>query len=82
MPSPEDHTIDGSIVAAIVASLLFVFFSGAFLVCTVFVYMKVRRNKYTLAQTGIQDISVSSHLTEQQVCVSVDITIRGNSDGI
>ena len=74
-------TFDGRIVAAIVSSLLFVFFSGFFLVCTVFVCKKVRRNKnslqYTqqqvnngpLAHTGIRDASVSSHPLERQVCM-------------
>ena len=76
-------TFDGRIVAAIVSSMLFVFLSGFFLVCTVFVCKKVRRNKnslqYTqqqvtngpLAHTGTRDASVSSHPLERQVCIYI-----------
>lgn len=86
IPSSEDHTVDGSIVAAIVASLLFVFFSGAFLVCTVFVCKKVRRKKYSLqykqqqetngisAHTDIRNTSVSLHTLEGQVCMHNNYT--------
>ena len=74
-------TLDGRIVAAVVASLLFVFLGGTFLVCTVIVCKKRRRNMYsshyslqqktndTSANRDIRDSSVSSHQLERQVCV-------------